>query len=111
MGLSTGRCPNNDRASDYYKRAIEAALRKSNHPEEMVMKTEADLHTGKMVVICRPAHLPKVAAIRFEGNAAIAKPVAGCHGESGDWIRSTPSATSGASWNSTSGRSTMSWAV
>jgi hypothetical protein len=56
----------------YYKRAIEAVLRKSNHAEEIVMKTEADLHTGKMVVVCRPAHLPKVAAIRFEGNAAIA---------------------------------------
>jgi len=64
--------PNNDRASDYYKRVIEAVLRKSNHPEEIVMKNEADLHTGKMVVICHPAHLPKIAALRFEGNAAIA---------------------------------------
>jgi outer membrane protein assembly factor BamA len=64
--------PNNDRASAYYKRAIEATLRKLNYTEEIVMKTEADLHTGKMVVICRPAHLPKIAAIRFEGNAAIA---------------------------------------
>lgn len=71
-GFIDRQMPNNDRASDYYKRAIEAALRKSNHAEEIVMKTEADLHTGKMVVICRPAHLPKVAAIRFEGNAAIA---------------------------------------
>ena len=64
--------PNNERASAYYKRAIEAVLRKSNHPEEIVMKTEADLPTGKTWVAFRPAHLPKVAAIRFEGNAAIA---------------------------------------
>jgi outer membrane protein assembly factor BamA len=55
--------PNNDRASAYYKRAIEATLRKLNYTEEIVMKTEADLHTGKMVVICRPAHLPKIAAM------------------------------------------------
>ena len=72
-GLIGREMPNNDRASAYYKRAIEGALRKLNHPEEMVMETEADLHTGKMVVICRPAHLPKIAAIQFEGNAAIAE--------------------------------------
>jgi outer membrane protein insertion porin family len=71
-GLIDRQMPNNDRASDYYKRAIQAALRKSNHPEDIVMNTEADLRTGKMVVICRPAHLSKIAAIRFEGNSAIA---------------------------------------
>jgi outer membrane protein assembly factor BamA len=65
--------PNNDRASAYYKRAIEAVLRKSNHPEEIVMKNEADLQTHKMAIVCRPANLPKIAAIRFEGNAAIAE--------------------------------------
>lgn len=64
--------PNNEHAMAYYKRAIEAVLRKSNHTEEIVMKTEADLHTGKMAIICRPANLAKIAAIRFEGNAAIA---------------------------------------
>ena len=32
------------------------------------MKTEADLHSGRMVVVCRPASLPRIAAIRFEGN-------------------------------------------
>ena len=72
-GLIGREMPNNDRASGYCKRAIEGALRRLNHPEEIVMETEADLRTGKMVVICRPAHLPKVAAIRFEGNAAIAE--------------------------------------
>src|ERR1039457_2692799 len=65
--------PNNERASAYYKRAIEAVLRKSNHPEEIVMKNEADLQTHKMAIVCRPANLPKIAAIRFEGNAAIAE--------------------------------------
>jgi len=72
-GFIDRQMPNNDRATDYYKRVIEAVLRKSNLPEEIAVKTEADLHTGKMVVIYRPAHLPKIAAIRFDGNAAIAE--------------------------------------
>jgi len=63
--------PDNDRASEYYKRAIEAALRNSNHPEEIVTRLEADMSTGRMVVIFRPAHLPRIAVMRFEGNAAI----------------------------------------
>src|ERR1035441_5971793 len=65
--------PNNDRALAYYKRAIEAVLRKSNHPEEIVMKNEADLQTHKMAIVLRPAHLRKIPGIRFEGNAAIAE--------------------------------------
>lgn len=64
--------PNNEHALAYYKRAIEAVLRKSNHTQEIVMKTEADLHTGRMAIICRPASLSKIGAIRFEGNLAIA---------------------------------------
>src|ERR1017187_5339849 len=72
-GFMDRQMPNNDRASAYYKRAIEAVLRKSNHPEEIVMKNEADLQTHKMAIVCRPANLPKIAAIRFEGNAAIAE--------------------------------------
>src|ERR1035441_1788105 len=72
-GFMDRQMPNNDRASAYYKRAIEAVLRKSNHPEEIVMKNEADLQTHKMAIVCRPAHLRKIAAIRFEGNAAIAE--------------------------------------
>jgi outer membrane protein insertion porin family len=63
--------PDNDRASEYYKRAIEAALRNSNHAEEIVMRPEADMSTGRSAVAFRPAHLPRIAAMRFEGNAAI----------------------------------------
>jgi outer membrane protein assembly factor BamA len=64
--------PNNDRATAYYKRAIEALLRKLNYPDEIVAKTEANLLTGKTSVAFRAAHLPKIAAMRFEGNRAIA---------------------------------------
>lgn len=71
-GLIDRQMPNNDLASAYYKRAIEAVLRKSNQPEEIVVKNEADLVTREMRIVCRPAKLPIIAAIRFEGNAAIA---------------------------------------
>ncbi|MGA3040572.1 MAG: POTRA domain-containing protein [Bryobacteraceae bacterium] len=71
-GLIDKQMPNNDRASAYYKRVIEAVLRKSNYAEEIVLKNEGNLSTGKTWVAFRPAHLPKIAAIRFEGNAAIA---------------------------------------
>jgi outer membrane protein insertion porin family len=65
--------PDNDRATAYYKRAIEELLRKSNHPEEIVVDNEGNVITGKMVgVVFRSAHLPQVASIRFEGNSAIA---------------------------------------
>jgi outer membrane protein insertion porin family len=70
-GLMDRQMPNNDRASAYYKRVIEGVLRKSNHPEEIVLTNEADLQTHRMAIVCRPAHLPRIAAIRFEGNAAI----------------------------------------
>ena len=71
--LVDSQMPDNERALAYYKRVIEAALAKSNHPDEVVLRTEADLNTGKTMVICRPAHLPKIAAIHFEGNRAIAE--------------------------------------
>ncbi len=70
-GLIDRQIPGNERASAYFQHVIETVLRKSNHPEEIVMNTEADLHSGRTVIICRPAHLPKVAAMRFEGNAAV----------------------------------------
>jgi len=72
-GFVDRHMPNNERASAYYKQAIEAVLRKSGHPDEIITKTEADLSTGKTWVVCRPVHLPKIVAIRFEGNAAIAE--------------------------------------
>ena len=64
--------PNTEQASTYYKRAIEAALKKSAYAGEIVLKTEFDLKTGKSSIICRPARAPRIEAIRFEGNTAIA---------------------------------------
>jgi outer membrane protein insertion porin family len=73
------RMPGNDRASAYYKRAIENLLAKSNHPQEIAIKTEADVPTRQSFFICRPAHLPKVAIIRFSGNAAISSDILQAH--------------------------------
>jgi outer membrane protein insertion porin family len=71
-GLIDRQMPDNELASAYYKRAVEAVLRKSNQPEEVVVVNEkGDLYSGKPRVAFRPANLPKIAAIRFEGNAAI----------------------------------------
>ncbi|HUE04333.1 MAG TPA: POTRA domain-containing protein [Bryobacteraceae bacterium] len=70
-GLIDRQMPDNDLASAYYKRAIEAVLRKLNHPEEIVAKDEGDLPTHRMWLVFRPASLPQIAAIRFEGNSAL----------------------------------------
>jgi len=64
--------PNNDRASAYLLRALEGALRSSNYTEEIVVKNEINLGSGRMTLVFRPAILPKVGAIHFEGSAAIA---------------------------------------
>jgi len=74
-GLIDKQMPDNGRVTAYYKQAIETVLRSSNREDEIVVKTEADLKAGKMVTIFRPAHLPKIAAIHFEGNRAVATPV------------------------------------
>jgi outer membrane protein assembly factor BamA len=71
-GLIDRRIPGTERATTYYKHVLEEALRKSNYTAEITLKQEADLRAGTTVIICRPAHLPRIAAIRFEGNSAIA---------------------------------------
>ena len=60
------RLPDNERASDYVRKALEALLGR-----EIAMKTEADLSTGQSLAIFRPAFLPSVRALHFEGNRAI----------------------------------------
>ena len=73
-GLIDKQMPDNERVTAYYKQALEDLLRKSNRPEEIVVKTEVDLQTGKTVTVFRPAHLPKIAGIHFEGNRALTTP-------------------------------------
>jgi outer membrane protein assembly factor BamA len=70
-GLAGKYIPDNDRATAYFTHAIEAVLRKANRQDEIVMKNEGDLHSNQRLAVFHPARLPKVAALQFEGNAAI----------------------------------------
>ena len=63
--------PDSEPCAAYYQRAIEAALDRSNRRKEITMNTEADLATGKMIAIFRPANLPSASEIRFDGNQQI----------------------------------------
>ncbi|MGA2436822.1 MAG: hypothetical protein ABSG25_16225, partial [Bryobacteraceae bacterium] len=63
--------PDTDAATVYYQHSIESVLRKWNRPERVVMKIEGDLATGATTAVFRPADLPKVVGLRFQGNQAI----------------------------------------
>lgn len=67
-GLIDSVMPANDQAAEYYRHAVERAIRKRNRSDEIVVKTEADLNTHRICAVFRPAKAPKVAAIRFSGN-------------------------------------------
>ena len=70
-GLIGRQMPNNDHSGAYYLKAIGIALGQLHRAQEIVMRTEADIGTRKTWVVFRPAHLPKIASMRFQGNAAI----------------------------------------
>jgi outer membrane protein assembly factor BamA len=63
--------PETDGAEQYYRRALEQLLAQSGNPQPLVAKREADLLKHRMVVVFRPAKLPKLRQINFEGNHAI----------------------------------------
>jgi len=52
------RIPSNTYVLEYYRKNIEAALRKRNRSEKIVSKNEADLVTGQLSVVFRPASAP-----------------------------------------------------
>lgn len=63
--------PDTDGAERYYRRALEQQLAKSGNPQALITKREADLTRHQMVVVFRPAKLPKLRQVTFEGNHAI----------------------------------------
>lgn len=63
--------PDTDGAERYYRESIERLLAKSGNPQPLVTKREADLKKHAMVVVFRPAKLPKLRQIAFQGNHAI----------------------------------------
>jgi len=62
--------PDTDGAQHYYQQALEDLLAKSGNPQPLIAKREADLGKGGIVVVFRPANLPKLRQIAFEGNHA-----------------------------------------
>ena len=56
--LMDPRIPSNAYVVEYYRRNVEAALRKRNRNEKVVSKNEADLVTGQFSVVFRSANLP-----------------------------------------------------
>ncbi|MBV8904691.1 MAG: hypothetical protein JOZ22_13750 [Acidobacteriia bacterium] len=65
------KMPDTEGAERYYEHELERLLAKSGHPQELISKREADLSKHAMVVVFRPAKLPKLRQITFEGNHAI----------------------------------------
>jgi outer membrane protein assembly factor BamA len=60
--------PDTDGAQHYYQQALEKLLGESGKPQSLKVKREADLGKGRMAVVFRPANLPKLRQIAFEGN-------------------------------------------
>jgi outer membrane protein assembly factor BamA len=58
--LMDPKIPSNALVVEYYRRNIEAALRKRNSKEQVISKNEGVLGTGQFFVVFRLAILPKV---------------------------------------------------
>lgn len=63
--------PNNDAAGTYYQHSTETILQDAGHAMPLSLKQAADLRTGKMTNIFRPANAPKLMAVEFKGNQGI----------------------------------------
>jgi outer membrane protein insertion porin family len=63
--------PGNANATAYYVRAIERFLRQQGRAEAIIQVTESDLASGRMSAVFRPAVLPRIAGVAFEGNQSI----------------------------------------
>jgi outer membrane protein assembly factor BamA len=59
--------PSNDQATAYYARAIERFLAAQGRSDQIVTRYSGGLAGGPLVAVFRPAVLPKIAAVRFEG--------------------------------------------
>jgi outer membrane protein insertion porin family len=69
--LVTRRMPHNDRAGEFYCRAVEHVLEKMNRHEKIVIAESVALGSRRMDTTLVPANPPKVGDVRFEGAHAI----------------------------------------
>jgi outer membrane protein assembly factor BamA len=63
--------PSNDQATAYYTRAIERFLAAQGRSDQIVTRYSGGLAGGPLVAVFRPAVLPKIASVRFEGAQAV----------------------------------------
>jgi outer membrane protein assembly factor BamA len=69
------KMPSDDRAMDYYCRALEAVLRKMNREEKVVAINRADLRTKRVEISLVLANTPSVSHVSFEGARVLAAPM------------------------------------
>uniref|UniRef100_Q026E2 Outer membrane protein/protective antigen OMA87-like protein n=1 Tax=Solibacter usitatus (strain Ellin6076) TaxID=234267 RepID=Q026E2_SOLUE len=69
--LVTRRMPHNDRAGDFYCRAVERVLERAGRHEKIVVSSSVDLATRRMETTLVPANPPKVTDVRFQGIHAL----------------------------------------
>ena len=69
--LVTRRMPHNDRASEFYCRAVERVLERAGRHEKIVVSSSVDLATRRMETTLVPANPPKVADVRFQGTHSL----------------------------------------
>ena len=65
------KMPDNELATTYYQRAIQGFLRRSDPSIEIVARTEGKIGGKGSLAIFRPAQLPKIGAVAFEGNPSV----------------------------------------
>jgi outer membrane protein insertion porin family len=63
--------PSNDHATAYYCRAIERFLAGQGRKETIVSRLKTDPSTGAITATLRPADIPKITAVKFEGARAV----------------------------------------
>ncbi|MGD0014260.1 MAG: hypothetical protein ABSD56_07545 [Bryobacteraceae bacterium] len=63
--------PSNDQATAYYARAIERFLAAQGRSDQIVTRYSGGLAGGPLVAVFRPAVLPKIISVRFEGAQLI----------------------------------------
>jgi outer membrane protein assembly factor BamA len=68
--LVTRQAPANPAAERYYAAAIERYLDSCNKRERIIATGRVDAAAG-MLTVFRPAELPKIAELRFEGNRSV----------------------------------------
>jgi outer membrane protein assembly factor BamA len=68
--------PSNEAAERYYAAAIERYLAAKKRSGQVIAKRQVD-RSADMVIVFRPAVLPKIVELRFEGNRAVSSEALG----------------------------------